>query len=391
MPTEPEGAPRDLRDHLGVVRRRAWVVLVVTALTVLAALVWSLRQTERYQATTQVLVAQELPTAADPLPDQQVETRRLDPLRVMQNEVRLASSELVRDRAAADVGGPVSGSVTNPRDTDVVSITATAASAERAAELANAWAAAYLDERLDDAEARAVLGIEQTEQAVTEIDTRLAAIDTELPDATGERRAALEGERAALLDQRAGWDEQRRRTVANAEVLRGASARVIDTADAPGSAAQPATARNLVLALLVGLGLGLVAAYAVEALDDRIRTPADLRRLTGLPVLGRTRTSVARAQPTALRLDAAELADLALDPAVLDAPAPGGAHVLVVAGGTRASEAREKVDALDRLGLRLAGAVLAPPTQVRRRSGEAGDSPPVSGERDAPAGERLSS
>jgi polysaccharide biosynthesis transport protein len=399
MATEPGRDPRNLGDHVGVLRRRVWVIAAVTAVALLAALGWSMRQPERYRATTQVLVSQEVPTAADPLPDQQVETRRTDPLRVMQNEVRLASSDLVKERTAQAVGSPVTGSVTNPRDTDVVSIAATGSSAERAAELAGAWATAYLEVRDDDLSDRLVRSSEQIERNVTEIDARLGAIDAELTGSTGERRAALEAERATLADQRAMWDQQRRVVEANAEVARASSARVIDTASVPGGPFQPTTSRNLVLALLVGLSLGLVAAYAVDALDDRIRSPADLRRLIGLPVLGRIApgatglTAVTTDDPSAVRLDAPELADLALDPAILDAPAPGDAHVLLVAAGTRASAAHEKLDALDRLGIRLAGTALIAPRATRgsEARGDVASAPAGGDQRNTRAGERLPS
>jgi polysaccharide biosynthesis transport protein len=400
MATEPGRDPRNLADHVGVLRRRVSVIAAVTAVAVLAALGWSLRQPERYRATTQVLVSQEVPTAADPLPDQQIETRRTDPLRVMQNEVRLASSDLVKERTARAVGDPVTGSVTNPRDTDVVSIAATASSAERAAELAGAWATAYLEVRDDDLSDRLVRSSEQIERNVADIDERLAAIDTELAGSTGERRAALEAERATLADQRAVWDQQRRVIEANAEVARASSARVIDIASAPGGPFQPTTTRNLVLALLVGLSLGLVAAYALDALDDRIRSPADLRRLIGLPVLGRIApattglTAVTTDDPSAVRLDAVELADLALDPAILDAPAPGDAHVLLVAAGTRASDARQKLEALDRLGIRLAGTALIARRATRGADTRGDVSRTTAGggdQRTTRAGERLPS
>lgn len=57
-------------------------------------------------------------------------------------------------------------------------------------------------------------------------------------------------------------------------------------ATAPTSPSAPNTRLNLVVALLAGLVIGLMAALARSALDVRVRGEADLRRVTGAPLLG---------------------------------------------------------------------------------------------------------
>jgi capsular polysaccharide biosynthesis protein len=374
MAPEQDDPTRTVRDHLGVLRRRGWIVALIAALGVAATFGWSARQPERYQATTLVLVQQERPTVVDPAADQQVETRRLDPLRVMQNEVRRASSDLVRSRVTDSVGGPVTGSVTNPRDTDVVSIVATGATATRAAELADAWAAAYLAVRADDAAGRTAVSAEQSTRAIEGIDARLSGIDDEMGGATGERRAVLEAERAVLIDQRAGWEQQRRVIEANAVLADDTSAVVIDGAEVPTTPFQPATARNLALGLLVGLAVGLVAAYTVDALDDRIRRPDDLRRLLHLPALGSTRPG-ATDEVMVAGLDAPELAGAELDRAIASASAPSGARVLLIPTGTAARAAGSQIEALRRLGVTAVGALLVPPPPDASAPDPRGDAP----------------
>lgn len=60
---------------------------------------------------------------------------------------------------------------------------------------------------------------------------------------------------------------------------------VVDRALLPGSAFRPSLQRNLALGVLLGFGLGLGAVFLVEYLDRTIKTPEDVDRILGLPVL----------------------------------------------------------------------------------------------------------
>ncbi len=61
---------------------------------------------------------------------------------------------------------------------------------------------------------------------------------------------------------------------------------IIDQATPPGSPSKPSLIRNILLSALVGLGLGIVAALVLEALDETIATPDDAESKLGVPVLG---------------------------------------------------------------------------------------------------------
>lgn len=60
---------------------------------------------------------------------------------------------------------------------------------------------------------------------------------------------------------------------------------VVDRALVPGGAFRPSLRRNLALGLLLGFGLGLGAVFLVEYLDRTLKTPEDVDRVLGLPVL----------------------------------------------------------------------------------------------------------
>ncbi|MEM9291321.1 MAG: polysaccharide biosynthesis tyrosine autokinase [Acidobacteriota bacterium] len=66
---------------------------------------------------------------------------------------------------------------------------------------------------------------------------------------------------------------------------RESNVRIVDTALIPGGPFRPSLKRNLTLALLAGLGLGLGLAAMLEFMDRSIKTADELERVTGLPTL----------------------------------------------------------------------------------------------------------
>ena len=67
--------------------------------------------------------------------------------------------------------------------------------------------------------------------------------------------------------------------------LRSSNIRVVDPALVPTSPSRPQKARNILLALLVGLVGGIGLAIFREYLDNTVKSPDDIETLTGLPSL----------------------------------------------------------------------------------------------------------
>ncbi|MFN3557883.1 MAG: GumC family protein [Brevundimonas sp.] len=61
---------------------------------------------------------------------------------------------------------------------------------------------------------------------------------------------------------------------------------VIDPAEAPSRPSKPNFILNMLIAAILGLGLGVVVALVLEALDQSLTTPEDVETKLGLPVLG---------------------------------------------------------------------------------------------------------
>lgn len=61
---------------------------------------------------------------------------------------------------------------------------------------------------------------------------------------------------------------------------------IVDPADIPQKPSSPRLLVNLLVSMIVGLGLGAVAALALEQIDEAIADPAEVERRLGLPLLG---------------------------------------------------------------------------------------------------------
>ncbi|MDZ4113713.1 MAG: polysaccharide biosynthesis tyrosine autokinase [Brevundimonas sp.] len=61
---------------------------------------------------------------------------------------------------------------------------------------------------------------------------------------------------------------------------------IVDSARPPSKPSKPDILINLALAALFGLGLGVIAALVLEALDETVATPDDVEKKLGVPVLG---------------------------------------------------------------------------------------------------------
>lgn len=78
---------------------------------------------------------------------------------------------------------------------------------------------------------------------------------------------------------------QRLKEAGVSAALKASSIRIVDAAEPPGRPARPSLVVNLALATMLGLGLGVGAAFLQEHLDNSLKTAEDVERFLGLPAL----------------------------------------------------------------------------------------------------------
>lgn len=277
----------DLREYLGVLRRRWLSVVLVTILVAGAAFAFTTTRTPVYEGEVELViepVRRGQDVSLDELlqRDEAVETER----RVIAS---LPVRQRVADRLDADVEDledALSTSVVpNSR---VVRIVVTDVDADRAAALANAVAEGYLQFRRDEALATLLDAQETIDQRVEALRTQVADLDDRIADADDEDQdtTALEAERQSLLTTLGSLVAEQGQVDDAADLIGGGT--VISPAEAADSPVSPKPARTMALGLVLGVMLGIGIALLRDFLDDVVRSEEDIERAVGdRPVLGR--------------------------------------------------------------------------------------------------------
>lgn len=262
-----ESRDRSLRDALGVLRRRIWVILGCIVLVAGASLVFSLTQTKQYSSTSSLLFR-------DPGFDQSLfgsqTFSNTDPAREAATNLNLVSLEAVADLTAAELdalgvdGDDISSIVAVETEgaSDVVSITATDPDPPFAADVANTFASSYVKFRRD-ADRKKING------AINLVQREYNSLS---PDA----KNSDEGE---TLQKQIG-------RLQALGALQTGNAEIVQTAEPATSPSIPKTGRNVAVGIFLGLLLGIGAALIIERLDRRLRDIPHLESVFDLPLLG---------------------------------------------------------------------------------------------------------
>ena len=291
----------DLRHFLAALRRRLAVFLLVTVAVAGGGTAWSLSQNEVYEAQASVLAASDV---SGVLPENRTSTN--DARRQLENEVNFFKSDAVRDAAVEALGFSASARFSASNNADLIVVTASADDPVVAANIANTFAQAYLDERLAS-QLAATVGAssiiqQQLDEANEELGELRAPIDTlneQIAAAEDDdERELLEGQAVAVSTRAAAAIETVESQITTLEALLSDlqlqqdlavanQAVVTRQARPPSSPVSPVPIRDGVIAGIVGLILGALAVLLIEYLDDSIRTADDIESAVGLvPVLG---------------------------------------------------------------------------------------------------------
>ncbi|MFC7385002.1 hypothetical protein [Sphaerisporangium rhizosphaerae] len=237
-----------------------------------------------YTATAEVLVA---PTGVQ---DQTNPTtpRQREPLN-LDTEAQVARSAVVAARAARALKvndpDPLRDrvAVTVPPNSAVLAISYTAADPVSAAAGAQAFAKAYLANREATATRALDAQLKVLSGKLREIDSRLAATVAGLPrTAPGSAARTIAGQRQNVLSRQVYNLTVKYDALKTVAITPGT---VISDARPPASPSQPSPPLYLGSGLFLGLLAGAGAAMVRDRFDTRLRTAADIERLTGLPVL----------------------------------------------------------------------------------------------------------
>jgi capsular exopolysaccharide synthesis family protein len=291
---DTSGGGEELSEQLWVLWRRKWWIVGVLVITVALAGARLATQTPMYSASANLLLSNA--SSVDPVTGQAVVANA----KQAQNEADLAGSSVVAEAASQQLGYPAAVSVSVAPTSDRVTIKAVDEDPDRAAEIANAFADAYIQVHSDQIVDGYTKSVDALQPQISELQDKISAIDDELAGRPSEdRRTILIADRSKLSDQLSSYTEIMDRLDAAASLATISSPKVIDKATPASEPFEPDVRKTLGLAIAAGLILGIGIAFLVEYLDDTIKGRNDLESITGLPLLASVPSVGSRRSTTA--------------------------------------------------------------------------------------------
>jgi non-specific protein-tyrosine kinase len=268
----PATAPMELRDYLGILRRRAWVIILVTVIVVGAAAAWSFSRPNEYKASGTLVVSASGGNSGDVV-----------------NQANTIQSQAVQALAEQTSPG-VGGISADPGTTGgSIAVTSTSRSPAQAAATVNAHIDAYLKYLRQQAQQHYNVLNADLQPKIASLQQQIAALDQQiqlgatlgLPTPVAvTQRADLNAQLTPLLSQM--------QDASTGVALAGQDVTVVTRATPPTQRTSPDPKKDLLVALGAGLLLGVVVAFLLEFLDDSIRSRQDLLAAAGnsVPVMG---------------------------------------------------------------------------------------------------------
>ncbi|MBN1629540.1 MAG: hypothetical protein JW990_07245 [Thermoleophilia bacterium] len=259
--------PLGRTDYFRVIKERWWVIAATVALVLILTLVLSLASTPQYRASTsllysknnleQVVFGVQLSTASGSSVDREVQTGAL--LVELEPVAAKVKEALGSPRSTGSLLGMVSVGTETSRN--IVEVTAVSADPAEAAAVANEFAEQFR------------LFKQETDRAT--VAAARDVVKTELDQLT---EAELASERGRNLSER--YDDLR-----IIESMQNGGYTIVERATPPSNPFAPQTTRNVIIALVLGLVLGVALAFLLNHLDRRIKDEKMLAAELGVPVL----------------------------------------------------------------------------------------------------------
>ena len=279
MADDPSGARSELRHFLDVLRTRWPSIAIVVATVVAAALYFTVRQEGIYRSETRVLLRS--PLASPSLNPNQLFN--------METEAAVAASPAIAEIAltdstvdADDESVLLRGLQVETTDTQILNFSYTGPDPAEARDRLRALATAYLQYRVDQIEA----AVEPLQDEFLDVQEELAQVRDRMGETDDARRLAQLQSRAQHLGSLLVSLEERLGRALPGALTSTSVGDIIQPATFPTKPTGPNTSRNLVLALVVGLLLGIGVAMLRETIEDRVRDVAEMEQRIGGIVLG---------------------------------------------------------------------------------------------------------
>jgi len=269
-------------DSLGVLWRRKLLILLVLLVAVGATAGIDKSRTKQYQSTaTLYFHAQGVSPssgASTALSTQQLAT-----------DLELVQSAPVQAAASKVLGAPVPAvSVSLVGTTQIADLTVQSTDPSFAARAANAYATAYIKQTRDEFVANQLASEASVQSQIDSLQTQINTVQFKLAEtpSASTSQSALQSQLTGLYQQQAALKSQLSQLqLTTAQSSSGGQ--VVSPAVPSATPSSPKIDRDLGIAIVAGLLVGIGFALLRDNLDDRVRGKDQLEQLTpGIPVLG---------------------------------------------------------------------------------------------------------
>jgi non-specific protein-tyrosine kinase len=283
--TENDFESIDIRQYLALFWQWAWLIALVTVLAGLVSFLVSQRMTPVYSAATTLYINEAPSTKATDY------NSIITSERISGTYSKMITTRPILEEVATRTGVTVEyldGRITvSPiRDTTLIQITVKSSDPNLAAQIANELANVFSDRVIQIQEERFTVSKESLQEQITNMEAQIDDVTSALViEKDAGVRASLE---TKLTQYRAIYSN----LILSYEQIRLSEAQTISTvmqvdpAVVPTKPISPQVLRNTALAAMVGLMLAVGVIFLIEALDDTLKTPEDVKKALGLPVLG---------------------------------------------------------------------------------------------------------
>jgi non-specific protein-tyrosine kinase len=294
MEIEPQTESIEIREYLRVLRERKWWAILTVVIVTATAIIASLLMTPIYQATATLLV-KERPVPAALFGEYSPEVS-IQPERNLQTHVKLLGLRPLAESVIQKLGLKVTPEeflkmvkIEPLRQTNLINISVEHTDPALAASIANEMANQYITwsketnlRELTQAREEIRAKLEETKSELEVVSREIAEIRAGGGTVSREKEARLEMLNNLYLILSEKYEGLRIN-----EAMQEGGVELVSAAIVPDEPVKPRIKQNAILALVVGLMLGVGLAFFIEFLDNTIKTSQDVEKYLGLAALVR--------------------------------------------------------------------------------------------------------
>ena len=282
----------ELRQYWLLARKWLWLIVLCAVVAAGAAYVVSKNSTPIYQATSKLLVNQSSAANQMSIAYQDI----LMSQQLARTYANLLSEKPVIDGMAQRLGLPTDPkalskyvtdiSVTPIRDTQLLEVQIEGPNPTLIAQVANTLPDVFIAQNRE-------MQLGRVGELKTGLETEIANTEADIARTQASLQGSLDDvQRSRLETSLAQYRTTLSTLSSNLNSIKLAEAQATNSvviakpAEAPTTPIRPRTMTNVLLAGIVGAMIAVGAAFLIEYLDDTIKSPDDVTRITGLSTLG---------------------------------------------------------------------------------------------------------